>query len=74
MTSIIMLPDVVKHNCLFDAWPLVECARVVEKVGVIDDSLFRTFEVHSVDGIESNERREEPPISFGYHFAAKISL
>ena len=62
MRPVVVGADLVEVDGLGDAWPLVEVTRVRPQVLVLDELSDRALEVNLVDGVESNERREQAPV------------
>ena len=66
--------DMVEMYRLGHARDLIERARVVPQFGEIHQAVAIAFEVAVVDRIETQQRREEPPVCFGDLLAKQEGL
>jgi len=57
-----------------DAGNLIKLAHIIQKIGIIGDTLLVAFEQGKVGDIESHQRREQAPIRFGNLPADQIAL
>ena len=59
---VVMSADLLERDGVLDARPLVEIAQVRPEVAVLGNLAHRAFEVDLVDGVESDQSREQAPI------------
>ena len=65
MTAVIVPLDVIEIDGVRDARHLIQIAQIIPKICIVDDAPQIAFEVAVIDGVETYERREQPPIRFG---------
>ncbi len=73
MAAVIMPFDVIEVDGLGNARHLIEIAKIILEIGIVDDAPQIAFEVAVVDRIKSNERGEQAPVRFGL-WSNKITL
>jgi len=71
VAHVVVALDVAEIDGLGDARDLVDVAGVGPEVAVIDDAPDVALEMTMVDGIEPDERGEQPDIGFGEAFPAQ---
>jgi hypothetical protein len=64
MAAVIVPLDVIEVDGVDDPRHLVQLAKIVPKVWIVCDAPHIAFEVAVIDGIEANERGEQPPVGF----------
>src|SRR5690349_8953330 len=73
MAHIIVPLDVIEIYRLFDPRPLIKLAQIVRKIWIVGDPAQIAFEVTDINRIETNERREQPPVGFSDAIASEIA-
>src|SRR5438874_2469383 len=71
---VVMALDVIEVDGLAETALLKQIARVGPKMRVVDDSPQVALEVAEVDGVETDERREQPDVRLGHPIANQIPL
>ena len=62
VTWIIVPFDVIEIDGIGDARYLIEIAQIVPEIWIVDDAAQITFEVTVVNGVEADQRGEQPPV------------
>jgi len=65
MTAVIVVLDVLHVDRLAHTGPLIKLTYVSPEVRVVDDPFQVALEVTVVDGIKSNQGREQTPVCLG---------
>ena len=73
LAAVIVPLDVVHVHGRGDAGLLVEIAQIVRQIGIVDDPPQVALEVAVIDGIETDERAEQPPVGLGDRRAPRDS-
>ncbi len=64
VAAVIVPLDVIETDGVGDARHLIKIAQIIPQIWIVDDAPQIAFEVAVIDGVEANERREQPPIRF----------
>jgi hypothetical protein len=64
MRHIIVALYVVEIYGLRDPVILVKIFQISEEIGIVGDSPYIAFEVDIIDGIETDQSHEKPPVGF----------
>ena len=70
MAFVIVVLDMLEVCRLPHAWPLIKLTREAPQIRVVGDAPDIALEVPMIDGIEADQRCEQPPIRFGDALAA----
>jgi hypothetical protein len=63
VTAIIVPFNVIEIDGIGDARYLIEIAQIIPEIWIVDDAAQITFEVTVVNGVEADQRGEQPPVS-----------
>ena len=74
VAAVIVRLDVVQVDRLGHARHLVEVAQVVRQVRIVGDPPQIALEMPDIDRIETDERREQPPVGLGDAVPDKVAL
>jgi hypothetical protein len=74
VAAVVVVLDVAEIDGLGDARVLVELAGVGPEVPIVDEPPEVALEVADIDGIEADQRREQPPVGLGERVAGQIAL
>src|SRR4051812_1565766 len=73
MRHVVVALDLVEVDRLGDPRALIELAQEAREVRVVGDPPDVALEVPDVDGVEANERREQPPVGLGELGARQVA-
>ena len=73
VAAVIVPLDVIHVHGLGHARHLVEITEIVREVRIVGDPAQVAFEMADIDGVETHQRGEEPPVRFGRDVADQIA-
>ena len=73
VAPVIVFLDVSQVHRVGNTRGLIEITQIGRQVAVVVDTADIAFEVADINGIETYERRKEPPVGFGLAIAEKVT-
>ena len=74
LAAVIVPLDLIDADGLGNAGHGIKIAQIIPQVGIVGDAAQIAFEMAVIDGVETDERGEQPPIRFSDLAADQITL